>query len=540
LSTLTVKYTDIYLQRVYTLLQRKLYPDSTIFLGDLFDGGREWSTSQSVSPEEQWRIYGDEYWIREYKRFSKIFFEPWVEAGVTARSAHVGRRQILSNLPGNHDLGFASGIQNPVRDRFNAYFGDGNRVDILGNHTFVSLDTVSLSAMDDDGSDISLWKPAQEFLDQYPTVLSRKIADYLHLVANGHRASGYLHQVVENGELASSELPTPPDEMLDLFPSILLTHVPLYRDQGTPCGPQRERWPPTLDSDGKPLSVDNRNSIRVARGYQYQNVLSPEISKDITSKLVNLSYAFSGDDHDYCEVVHRQYPSAGSGIREITAKSISWAMGVRKPGVQLLSLWNPVDYEQPLEPSRSPSKNTLQTHLCLLPDQLGIFLLYAVLLGLTVISLVCRSMYLAFNPSQSYLNSKSRSILPTSHTPPEVEKCESSSSDDSNGGPSARSRLMAKPILDRTRSASPRTSMGYGLPSFSHRSKTYQDPISRAIKSSLRKSLDSEGEFSLWGTKSTEARRLTGVALFSAELKWSILKVAIFALPWYLWLLWNG
>jgi ethanolamine phosphate phosphodiesterase len=478
--------------------------------------------------------------MKEYKRFSRIFFEPWVKTGVFAPSTQVGRRQILSNLPGNHDLGFASGIQKPVKNRFNAYFGDGTRIDILGNHTFVSLDTVSLSAMDEDGSDSSIWKPSQEFLDQYPSLLSRKLSNYLHSVTNGHRASGYLHQVVEGESLASSELPAPPQEKLDLFPSILLTHVPLYRDQGTPCGPKREHWPPTLDSNGKPLEVDNRNSISVARGYQYQNVLSPEISRDITSKLVNLSYAFSGDDHDYCEVVHRQYPSAGGGIREITAKSISWAMGVRKPGVQLLSLWNPVDYDQSPNSPQSSSRDTLQTHLCLLPDQLGIFINYALLIVLTLISLICRSAYLAFGPSQSDLGPKSRPILPTSHTPPEAEKCESSSSDDSTGGPLARSRLLVKPTLDRARSTSPRTSTGYGLPAFSSESSMNQDPFSRIIKSSLRKSLGSEEGFTLWGTRSTEARRLTGMALFSQQLKWSTLKVAAFALPWYMWLIWTG
>jgi ethanolamine phosphate phosphodiesterase len=539
LDVLTVKYTDIYLRRVYGLLQNDLYPDSTIFLGDLFDGGREWSTSQSVSPEQRYRKYGEGFWIREYKRFSSIFFDIWMKAGITQQDG-AGRRQLLSNLPGNHDLGFASGIQKPVRNRFNTYFGDGSRIDIIGNHTFVSLDTVSLSAKDDEGSDHEIWRPAQEFLDGYRGTLSKTISDHVSRITGDRKTPGYRHNVVEGDALVSASLPTPPPQKLNMFPSILLTHVPIYRDQGTPCGPWREHWPPTLDSNGKPLEVDDRNSITVARGYQYQNVLSLEISKEVTSKLGGLSYAFSGDDHDFCYVHHRQYPSAGGGIREITVKSISWAMGVRKPGFQLLSLWNPVDYSQSSDISNS--QNTLQTELCLLPDQLGIFIGYAKLLVLTFIIIFCRAAYLAFNPSQSPLNFKLQPLLPTTRSSAETEKCESSSSssDDSNAGPSARSRLMVRLTTDRPRSASPRTSTGYGLPASNGATKAYKtSAVSRVIKSSLRKSLDADDEFSLWGTLPAEGRQLKGITLFWAEFKGSIIKVACIVLPWYAWLIWN-
>lgn len=540
MSTLTIKYTDIYLRRVYRLLQKNLYPDSTVFLGDLFDGGREWSTAASESPEKQWRGYGEKFWINEYKRFSSIFFDIWTEAGIT-QSNGVERRNLLSNLPGNHDLGFAAGIQKPVRDRFNAYFGEGSRIDILGNHTFVSLDTVSLSAKDD-GSDKELWQPSQDFLDQYPTLLNTRIAQHLSHVVDGHQVPSYRHQVVDTDGLESDKLPSRSNEKLNLFPSILLTHVPLYRDQGTPCGPLREHWPPTLDNHRKPLENDDRNSITVARGYQYQNVLSLETSKEITNKLVNLSYAFSGDDHDYCEVLHRQYPSSGGGIRETTVKSISWAMGVRKPGVQLISLWNPVQYSDSSSNfhTQSPPQSTLQSHLCLLPDQLEIFINYAFLLLITLGLLLSRALYLAYHPSASQLNNRPQSLLPTTRNASEVEKGESSSSEDSNGNPSARSRLLVRTMSDRTRSSSPRTSTGYGLPSLvSQQSKINQQSVGYAIKKSLKKSLDPKSEFSLWGTPAG-GKQLKGHHLFMAEFKRSFIQIAIFALPWYAWLLWHG
>ena len=40
------------------MIHSVLAPDTTIFLGDLFDGGRYWD---------------DKQWIDEYKRFTKIF-----------------------------------------------------------------------------------------------------------------------------------------------------------------------------------------------------------------------------------------------------------------------------------------------------------------------------------------------------------------------------------------------------------------------------------------------------------------------------------
>lgn len=58
-------------------------------------------------------------------------------------------------------------------------------------------------------------------------------------------------------------------------------------------------------------------------------------------------------------------PDGGpTGVREVTVKSISMAMGIRRPGFQLLSLV-------------PPSSNVRKLHAdapCLLPDQLGIYL----------------------------------------------------------------------------------------------------------------------------------------------------------------------
>src|SRR5215471_16798705 len=65
LSSLTIFFADLYLFRASSLLQQKLRPDTTFFLGDLFDGGREWATATTSSPEERYKGYGNDVWMKE-------------------------------------------------------------------------------------------------------------------------------------------------------------------------------------------------------------------------------------------------------------------------------------------------------------------------------------------------------------------------------------------------------------------------------------------------------------------------------------------
>ena len=161
------------MRRAYSRIQRKLDPSTIFFLGDLFDGGREWSTATSESPEEQYRKYGILFWQHELDRFSSIFLREWGQKDGADR-------RIITSLPGNHDLGFGKGIQKAVRDRFQAFFGDGNRIDIIGNHTFVSMDSVSFSAKEDAESTLlkDIWQPAESFLDNVKT---NRAVSYTHL-----------------------------------------------------------------------------------------------------------------------------------------------------------------------------------------------------------------------------------------------------------------------------------------------------------------------------------------------------------------------
>lgn len=414
LSTLTVMFTDQYLRRSFSSIQKSLVPDTVLFLGDLFDGGREWATSKTSSPEEQYKNIKDSFWKKEYGRFVKIFLNPWME-----RQDHAvdGRgRRLIASLPGNHDLGFGNGIQEPVRQRFQQYFGESNRVDVIGNHTFVSVDSVSLSAMDqpdpltggtstsvtDDFSPRPIWQDADEFLDGLARHKAHAETEGLRLMQKKPENIQFEHRIVEAVEESIRDQPKAEGAG---FPTILLTHVPLYRKPATPCGPLRERYPPAAPN----LEEDEPNSLKISGGYQYQNVLTPTISAELVTKAgPNVAQVYSGDDHDYCEVSHREFIGSPN---EITVKSLSWAMGVRRPGFVLTSLWNPVD---PITGAslEAGSPATIQNHLCLMPDQLGIFIHYGCVFGLTLVILfISSTCHVLFGPERP---SPDGAVLPLS------------------------------------------------------------------------------------------------------------------------------
>jgi hypothetical protein len=485
--------------------------------------------------------------MNEYRRFGDIFFKHWGDAGMEARPGQPGRK-LISSLPGNHDLGFARGVQIPVRDRFNAYFGDGNRIDVIANHTFVSIDSVSLSALglEPPQQVEAIWKPTKDFLENAKKLKRRLIQRELRAQQGLKLYPGMPHHAIEQGDLAKSELPHANDDITE-FPTILLTHVPLYRAPGTPCGPLREHWPPTAPPAGQPpLEHDDRNAIAVRGGYQYQNVLNREITADIAEKVGDIRYAFSGDDHDYCELVHKAYASAGGGIREITVKSISWAMGVRLPGVVLLSLWNPVDEHG--NPRNGDASKTVQTKLCLLPDQIGTFLRYGMLFGITFTLLLLRAALVTLGVISTTTVERTESpLLPTTNnTSAEYEKAQQGQYQDHTHEPhssnsstsSERGNLQVR--ATRTRSVSPGVG-GYGLPSAQPAKYSY--PLVQHAGYDAAKDVDeSKAKVKVYGgSVSTKPRKKRkGIRLFWYELRSSLRTVILCGIIWYVWLVWLG
>ncbi|EGV66709.1 Metallo-dependent phosphatase [Yamadazyma tenuis ATCC 10573] len=283
------KICDNYLRRNHRFLQRLLDPDSTIFLGDLFDGGRDWN---------------DQLWFEEYERFTNIF--PAQPHRITIKS-----------LPGNHDIGFQT--IDPLRQkRFERFFGPPNDVVTLGNHTVVLLDVISLSS---ESKDIN--RPPHEFLQSLPATMEKNI------------------------------------------PKILLTHVPLYRDnQQQTCGPKRE----------------SPNPFPVKKGKQYQTVVEHDLTSEILDT-INPCLVFGGDDHDYCEISHQL--SHGLSAKEITVKSVAMSAGIKHPALQLLSLHNPVDAEG----QSLAALPTYSTEMCYLPSPLAGITLYVIWFSISIIVL---------------------------------------------------------------------------------------------------------------------------------------------------------
>jgi ethanolamine phosphate phosphodiesterase len=557
LSSLTIFYTDLYLRRSYTSLQQYLQPDTLFFLGDLFDGGREWGTSHSSSPEERYRGYGNKYWMKEYTRFHRIFIDGWLNSGVNSPGEPRGRK-IIASLPGNHDLGFAYGIQRPVKQRYESYFGNGNRVDVVGNHSFISVDTVSLSAMDQvdpntgssgagDGTSASvanhdIWASTEDFLSGVRQARSRAVKRELRVLAGlpeqayhedglGGFAPNITDLFQKRKTVGITDISF--DNAEKSFPSILLTHVPLYRPPGTDCGSQRERG----------------HAIPVQAGYQYQNVLTPLISKHIISKLGvdDAKQVYSGDDHDYCEVEHGEFTGR---IKEITVKSISLAMGVRKPGFLAVSLHNPVEVRLTAdgdEKETEVKRDTIQNHLCLLPDQLAIFTRYGMLLLLTLLILAIRAVMAQSTTSHDGLNGKPLLPLTKEKIPPlnngPLFRNAATSSSSSSSPEQTLSGGGALSAYRTPRSGSPKLG-GYGnLPPASRSSSPSKARLDNAAFAPARGSnvISVDDNDDDWGMPRGKQRTLgqqrRGIVV---EFGHSVGRVAIPVLCFYVWLIRRG
>ncbi|KAI0356201.1 Metallo-dependent phosphatase [Trametes cingulata] len=242
-------------------------------------------------------------------------------------------------IPGNHDIGLGASsssyrFSDHARERYLSSFGPLNQRIALANHTVLLIDAPTL-------------------VDEERERAAAGMSYAQWAVSRPDSTIAFVNTFAKTGaDLAESDRP------------ILFTHVPLSRPEGSSCGPLRER-----------------GTIRQGRGLGYQNLLTPQASQFLLQS-IRPSIVFSGDDHDYCEYVHTlpasdtKRPSAPASIPEITVKSFSMAMGIRRPGYQLLSL---------VPPSTSAEAQTFAHIPCLLPDQLGIYLsVYVPLIVLTL------------------------------------------------------------------------------------------------------------------------------------------------------------
>lgn len=503
--------------------------------------------------------YGDEYWLQEFERFSNIFFSKPNDFNDATTLEQKGRR-IITGLPGNHDFGFGANVRMNARNRFEMFFGETNRVDVVGNHSIVSVDGLSLSARNVNIPEAkAIAKPVEAFLAGVPAMKSRAIKRDLRVKAGLPENVPQKHHVEDAESVKQVSKHT--EEAVSRLPTILMTHVPLYRKPGAACGPLRERMPPA----DPPISPDERNGIPIAAGYQYQNVLSDTDSLDILDKVQDVVHVFSGDDHDYCELKHT---SETGGVKEITVKSMSWAMGVRRPGFLLVSLWNPVDasgqsigtHGSQAAISESGLPLTIETHLCLLPDQIAIILRYAALLGVTLVVLLVRAILLVYSASGPAARSRNtpphsrhQSISLSSYnkeadTPVQFrqdsDSSTSSTTSNSNRNPNipgTRSRKAS--ISTRVQSPVASSNSNYAPPSSTY--QTSSPLVDRAgyYPSQSNKKDDDvhlDDEEAGVNTRGFRHRTKSRLGMVVSGFWRSVCKVALVAVGWYLWLIWWG
>ncbi|KAJ7188096.1 Metallo-dependent phosphatase-like protein [Mycena filopes] len=256
-------------------------------------------------------------------------------------------------IPGNHDTGLGISGSEQAGARYKSHFGPLNSLVSIANHTVVLLDAPGLVEED-----------------------SRRRGVY-----DGKSSPEGPIELVQSFEptLFSAQ---------DQNPVILLTHIPLSRPDRSNCGPDRER-----------------GTIRRGTGFGYQNTLGISASEFLLRSL-RPSVIFSGDDHDYCEYTH-SYDSAGKSrrVREVTVKSLSMAMGIRRPGFQLLSL---------VPPHSMQGTSSHADSLCLLPDQLGIYLsVYIPFLVLSLVVVCVANLRRICSPRKAKRSSSSGSASPS-------------------------------------------------------------------------------------------------------------------------------
>ncbi|KAI0373398.1 hypothetical protein BV20DRAFT_734412 [Pilatotrama ljubarskyi] len=331
------------------ILDHRSYPDRAPWLMRLsqfivdLNIRKSWSATLSRHPDEvvflgdmmdngRVDMSGEEY-ARYVHRFESIF----------ANDEHLP----VHYIPGNHDIGLGAPsssyrFSDHARERYLSSFGPLNQRITLANHTVLLIDAPTL--VDEDRERAIAGMSYAQWSTTHP---GRTIA--------------FVNSFAKSRGMAESDRP------------ILFTHVPLSRPEESSCGPLRER-----------------GTIRQGTGLGYQNLLTPQVSQFLLQS-IRPSIIFSGDDHDYCEYVHTlpaadaKRPSPPDSIPEITVKSFSMAMGIRRPGYQLLSL---------VPPSTSPGAQTFAHTPCLLPDQLGIYLsVYVPLVALTLAILLLSNVW---------------------------------------------------------------------------------------------------------------------------------------------------
>ncbi|KAL8113617.1 uncharacterized protein C630.12 isoform X2 [Apium graveolens] len=326
-----------------------LYPDDFVKVAVLADPQLMDRTSLSVAPNslalEIAQFYTDVFMRRAFLS-SVLPFEPdvilflgdyfdggpdlsdeeWQES--LSRLRHIFDLDTLDSvkhikvyhMPGNHDVGY-SAFHSRIPQVFRRYenaFGTRNYRFKVGGLDFIAIDAQTLDGHPQRDLTSATWN------------------------------------FVQNVSTDSSSTPR-----------VLLTHIPLYRKNGTSCGPNRSSQ--IIDQRVRRDDLDE--------DILYQNYITEEKTETLLDSLRPV-LVLSGHDHDQCTVAHT---SKYGPVTEQTLGTISWQQGNLYPSFMLLSAWNHSF------PNATIGKDAVLTQLCFLPVQTYIYIWYLCQFVLTLL-----------------------------------------------------------------------------------------------------------------------------------------------------------
>jgi hypothetical protein len=188
---------------------------------------------------------------------------------------------------------------------------------------------------------------------------------------------------------------------------------------------------------------------------------------------------------------------------------------------------------------------TLQSKMCLLPDQLGIILRYGLAFAVTLVILLVRARHMVSHPENSPYGGSEEPLLPSSSPNPqhanirglsEAEEASTSSSEDGFAQINTSGRRSRANTLNG-RNGSPAKSP-FGPPSTENTNGKYR--TYRPSQSGYFGQEEEKKPF-LGGNSKKESeltRPLKGKKLFLAEFRWAMLRILVVGLPWYVYLIW--
>ncbi|XP_020275917.1 uncharacterized protein C630.12 isoform X2 [Asparagus officinalis] len=141
-------------------------------------------------------------------------------------------------------------------------------------------------------------------------------------------------------------------------PRVLLTHIPLYHADETPCGPYRSS--PIINQLSELSQQGNFKSL----------IGLHQACKFLSSGIL----VVSGHDHDQCTVTHT---TPSGPVTEHTVGTVSWQQGNLYPSFMLLTATT--------SSNTTNSKDLISTQQCFLPMQTHIYIWY---LGQFIMTLV--------------------------------------------------------------------------------------------------------------------------------------------------------